>query len=73
MSFDRITTAGYHTSSLFGTVSDVELQQYAADVVARHETEKTAVKKLAHFAADAEDFRTLADILGLDLSLLKED
>lgn len=73
MSFDRITTAGYHTSPLFGVVSDAELEQYAADVVARHETEKAAVKKLAHFAADAEDFRHLADILGLDIALLTED
>lgn len=44
----------------------------ARQKAARDRTGRRALKKLAHYAADAQDYRTLAEALGLDLSLLKD-
>lgn len=73
MTFDRITTSGYHAVTLHGVVSGTDLEQLAANAAKRRETERVALRKLAHFADNAADFRSLADALGLDLALLTED
>lgn len=68
----RMKRSGYWpvTTTPSGQTDGRGLAQDRAD---RENVRREALRKLAHYAADAGDFLLLSDVLGLDLALLAED
>lgn len=71
MSFDLLRNGG-HQPGVAYPAWQVDLDELARQKAERDETARVALKKLAHYADGAEDYRLLADALGLDLGLLRK-